>query len=46
MELDSNAMDERKERGDAALLRAGEHADGNPSDFPLQPSDGQSQISR
>lgn len=45
MESDTAAVDERKEGGIALLLRAGEHADGDPSDFSQQPPYGQLQIS-
>jgi hypothetical protein len=45
MEVDWSAIDECKEGGDGALLRAGEHADGDPEDFSLQPHHGRMQIS-
>ena len=34
MEVDSSAIDERKEGGSAALLQVDEQTDGSPSDFP------------
>jgi len=46
MEVDSSAIDERKEGGSAALLQVDEQTDGSPSDSSSQPSDGQMQISR
>lgn len=33
MEVDWSPVDECKEGGDGALLRAGEHGDGDPADF-------------
>jgi hypothetical protein len=44
MEVDWSPVDERKEGGDGALLRAGEHADGDSADLSLQPPHGQTQI--
>ena len=46
MEVDSGAIDERKEGGSAALLQVDEQTDGGPADFPAQSNDGQTQISR
>ena len=46
MEVDSSAIDERKEGGNTALLQVDEQPDGSPSDSPSQSSDGQTQISR
>ena len=45
MEVDYGPLDECKEGGDGALLRAGEHGDGDSADFSLQPPHGQTQIS-
>jgi len=45
MQIDSASIDECKQGGIAALLRAGERADGGPSDFSLLPPHGQLQIS-
>jgi hypothetical protein len=44
MEVDTAPDDECKQGGDGTLLRAGEHADGGPSDLLLQNNHGQMQI--
>ena len=44
MEVDSSAIDERKEGGSAALLQVDEQADGSPFDSPSLPLHGQLQI--
>jgi hypothetical protein len=41
MEVKYTALDERKEGGDGALLRADEGVDGDASDFSLHPPHGQ-----
>ena len=46
MEVDSSAIDERKEEGNAALLQVDEQPDGGPSDSSSQSIDGQTQILR
>jgi hypothetical protein len=45
MEMDTGAVDERKEGGNAALLTANEHCNDSLSDFPLQINHGQLHIS-
>jgi hypothetical protein len=41
--VDDGPLDECKEGGDGALLRLGEHGDGDSADFSLQPPPGQMQ---
>ena len=46
MEVDSSAINERKEGDSAALLQVDEQTDGSPFDSSLQPIAGQLQIWR